>query len=379
MKKILVIIIVLAVMFSSTVFAENIYNLQQDLDWIDKELENTIYQRKEYQEDKDWYENFAKQMEENMQQHLSDLEFKEGRIDELKKTINDFIDSIARTELDYQQKVLLLKKRIVDGYIDSQVNLLTILADSKNISEFYEKLEIRKYIARHDQELMDEIEMLAVDLSEKKARAEALQIDYEVSLRKTQIAIGNIEELKGIADTTIEYSASQIAILEAREDQLEKEADNLLKAIQKLMQEISYAGGDMVWPVPANRGTLDPGDFFGMRMHPIFNYERMHTGIDIGAPKGANILAANSGTVIMAGWSTGYGNRVVIDHGGGIATLYAHCNKMLVYVGQAVEKGQVIAEIGETGWATGPHLHFEVMKNGERFNPLEFVNQKSGT
>lgn len=379
MKKILVIIIVLAVMFSSTVFAENIYNLQQDLDWIDKELENTIYQRKEYQEDKDWYENFAKQMEENMQQHLSDLEFKEGRIDELKKTINDFIDSIARTELDYQQKVLLLKKRIVDGYIDSQVNLLTILADSKNISEFYEKLEIRKYIARHDQELMDEIEMLAVDLSEKKARAEALQIDYEVSLRKTQIAIGNIEELKGIADTTIEYSASQIAILEAREDQLAKEADNLLKAIQKLMQEISYAGGDMIWPVPANRGTLDPGDFFGMRMHPIFNYKRMHTGIDIGAPKGANILAANSGTVIMAGWSTGYGNRVVIDHGGGIATLYAHCNKMLVYVGQAVEKGQVIAEIGETGWATGPHLHFEVMKNGERFNPLEFVNQKSGT
>jgi len=116
-----------------------------------------------------------------------------------------------------------------------------------------------------------------------------------------------------------------------------------------------------------------------MRMHPIFHYERMHTGIDIGAPKGANILAANSGTVIMSGWSTGYGNRVVIDHGGSIATLYAHCNKILVYVGQAVDKGQVIAYVGETGWATGPHLHFEVMKEGERFNPLEFVNQKSGT
>jgi len=379
MKKVFVIILVLAVVFSTSVLAENIYDLQQDLDWIDKELENTIYQRKEYQESKDWFESLAEQMDDSMTQQLQDLEHKEERIDELKKTINEFIDSIARTELEYQEKMALLKKRIIDGYIDSKMNLLTLLADSDNISDFYEKLEIRKYIARYDQELLNEVETLALDLSEKKARAEALQIDYEVSKRMTELAIQNIETLKETADTTIEVSTSQIAILEAKENQLAKEADNILEAIRKLMQEIDYAGGNMVWPVPANRGPLDPGDFFGMRMHPIFHYERMHTGIDIGAPKGANILAANSGTVIMSGWSTGYGNRVVIDHGGSIATLYAHCNKILVYVGQAVDKGQVIAYVGETGWATGPHLHFEVMKEGERFNPLEFVNQKSGT
>ncbi len=379
MKKVFVIILILAVVFSTSVFAENIYDLQQDLDWIDKELENTIYQRKEYQESKEWFEDFAESMDSSMAKQLEDLEYKEERLTELDKTINDFINSIARTELEYQEKLTLLKKRIVDGYIDSKVNLLTILADSENISDFYEKLEIRKYIARYDQELLNEVENLALDLTDKKARAEALQIDFEVSLRKTQIAIQNIEDLREKADVTIEYSASQIAILEAKEDQLEEEADALLKTIQKLMQERDYAGGDMIWPVPANRSPLDPGDFFGMRMHPIFKYERMHTGIDIGAPKGANILAANSGTVIMAGWSTGYGNRVVIDHGGGIATLYAHCSKMLVYVGQGVEKGQVIALIGETGWATGPHLHFEVMKEGKRVDPLDFVNQRSGT
>lgn len=379
MKKIFIIVLILAVVLSTSVFAENIYDLQQDLDWIDKELENTIYQRKEYQESKDWYEEFANDMETSMAHQLEDLEYKENKLDALDKTINDFIDSIARTELEYQEKLALLKKRIVDGYIDSKINILTLLADAGNVSDFYEKLEIRKYVARHDQELIDEVEMLGLDLTEKKARAEALQIEFEVSLKKTQMAIQNIEDLKQKADSTIEHSASQIAILEAREDQLEIEADNLLKTIQKLMQERDYAGGDMIWPVPANRGALDPGDFFGMRMHPIFGYMRMHSGIDIGAPKNANILAANSGTVIMVGWSTGYGNRVVIDHGGGIATLYAHCNKILVYKGQAVEKGQVIALIGETGWATGPHLHFEVMKEGERVDPLEFVNQKSGT
>jgi murein DD-endopeptidase MepM/ murein hydrolase activator NlpD len=379
MKKVLVILLLITVVFASSVLADNIYDLQQDLDWLDKELENTIYMRKEYQDSKSWYEDFAEQMNESMQQQLADLEFKEGRIEELKKTIDDFVASIARTELEYQEKLLMLKQRIIDGYIDSKVNLLTILADSKNISEFYEKLEIRKYVTKYDQELLKEVENLALDLTEKKARAEALQIDYEVSVRKTQIAIENIENLQEKADSTIEYSASQIAILEAREDQLEQEADRILETIRKLMQERAYAGGEMVWPVPANRGPLDKGDFYGMRMHPIFGYERMHTGIDIGAPKNANIIAANSGTVIMAGWSTGYGNRVVIDHGGGIATLYAHCNKILVYVGQAVEQGQVVALIGETGWATGPHLHFEVMEEGERVDPLKFVNQKSGT
>jgi murein DD-endopeptidase MepM/ murein hydrolase activator NlpD len=379
MKKVLVILLLIAVVFTSSVFAENIYDLQQDLDWLDRELENTIYQRKEYQASKNWYESFAADMEEDMARQIEDLEYKENRIFELEIRLNEYIDSIARTEIEYQEMLILLKQRIIDGYIDSKVNLLTIFADSKNISEFYEKLEIRKYITRYDQELINDIENLALDLSEKKARAEALKIDYEVSLRKTELIIQNIEDLRAKADTTIEHSASQIAILEAKEEEFLRQADEILEAIRKLQQEMEYAGGQMIWPVPANRGPLDPGDFYGMRMHPIFHEMRMHTGIDIGAPKNANILAVNSGTVIIAGWSNGYGNKVVIDHGGGIATLYAHCNKILVHVGQGVEKGQVIALIGETGWATGPHLHFEILKDGERHDPLDFVNQKSGT
>ncbi len=379
MKKVFIVLLIIGVIMSSSVLAENIYDLQQDLDWLDKQIESTIYQRKEAEEDLDFYGHLAEEMNKNLTTQLEELEYKEERIEALGKTINDFIESIARTELEYAKKLTLLKNRIVDGYIDSKTNLLSLFVDSENVSDFYEKIEIKKYITLHDKELIDEVDMLAIDLAEKLARAEILKIDYEVSKRFNELAIQNINELKTTADSTVILSTSQIAVLEAKENQLTIEADDILKVIRKLQAEMVYAGGDMIWPVPANRGALSKGDLFGMRMHPIFHYMRMHTGIDIGAPKGANILAANAGTVIMAGWSTGYGNRIVVDHGGAIATLYAHCSKMLVKVGDDVAQGQVIALIGETGWATGPHLHFEVMEAGERVDPLKFVTQKSGT
>ncbi len=379
MKKVLLILLIVSLIFSSSVFANNIYDMQQSKDWVDRELEETINQKEEYQDSKSYYEGISSQIDESLIEQNKGLLEKEGVIKALEEEINGFIEDISETEFQYYEKLNLLKKRILDGYIDSKVNLLTILSESKSIADFYEKLEIRKYIARHDEELVEEIGMLQIDLAEKKARAEALKIDYEVALNFTQIAIGNLNIIQDKADKTAKMSAEQIAFLQKREDDLERESKDMLDAIRQMQQEMEYSGGDMIWPVPANRGALDPGDFFGMRFHPIFYEWRMHNGIDIGARTGANIIAANSGTVIITGYSTGYGNRVVIDHGGGIATLYAHASKILVKKGQHVDKGEVIALIGSTGWSTGPHLHFEVVVDGVKIDPLEYVNQKSGT
>lgn len=113
---------------------------------------------------------------------------------------------------------------------------------------------------------------------------------------------------------------------------------------------------------------------FGMRFHPILHRWRMHTGIDLGAPYGTSIHVAATGTVIAAQYMRGYGNVVIVDHGGGIATLYAHCSRLLVTVGEHVTQGQVIAKVGATGMATGPHLHFEVRVNGHPVNPEKFVH-----
>ena len=114
---------------------------------------------------------------------------------------------------------------------------------------------------------------------------------------------------------------------------------------------------------------------YGTRTHPVTGRVKRHAGVDIGAGYGTNIYAANSGTVLVAGWNSGgYGNYVVIDHGGGITTLYGHCSSLCVSKGQTVTKGQVIAKVGSTGMSTGPHLHFEVLKNGSTTNPMSYFN-----
>jgi murein DD-endopeptidase MepM/ murein hydrolase activator NlpD len=123
-----------------------------------------------------------------------------------------------------------------------------------------------------------------------------------------------------------------------------------------------------MWPVV---GNMVSG--FGMRYHPILHVMRMHTGIDIAAPYGTLVKAADGGQVIQAGYDGGYGNTILVYHGGGFATWYAHLQGFNCSVGQFVARGQVIGFVGSTGLATGPHLHFEVRINGEPQNPLQFL------
>ena len=112
---------------------------------------------------------------------------------------------------------------------------------------------------------------------------------------------------------------------------------------------------------------------YGYRIHPIYGTMRFHSGIDIGAYYGSSILAADSGVVIEAGWIGGYGNTVIIDHGGGYSTLYGHASQLYVHPGQLVQQGEPIAAVGSTGNSTGPHLHFEVRINGDPVDPLGFI------
>ena len=145
--------------------------------------------------------------------------------------------------------------------------------------------------------------------------------------------------------------------------------DKILKATLANIGE-EYIGGELAWPLPGY-ATITSG--YGMRMHPIFGVYRLHTGVDIGAPLGSIIVAANEGVVILSEYSSSYGNYVMIDHGGGVITLYAHGLESWVEVGQEVKKGDEIMLVGSTGWSTGPHLHFEVRINGETLDPLPYI------
>lgn len=156
-------------------------------------------------------------------------------------------------------------------------------------------------------------------------------------------------------------------------DELEAESEKIAEEIRRLEKSdtTGYQGsGKFKWPTPGYTRITSP---YGMRTHPILRTKRMHTGIDIGAPKGANVVAAENGKVIFAGWNNAYGQTVIISHGGNITSMYAHLTSYSVKVGQEVKKGAVIAKVGSTGWSTGPHLHFEVRKNGNTIDPMPYL------
>jgi murein DD-endopeptidase MepM/ murein hydrolase activator NlpD len=155
--------------------------------------------------------------------------------------------------------------------------------------------------------------------------------------------------------------------------QLEQDSRNIGLFIQQRLGQSRYniafrGSGQMLLPC---LGEITSG--FGWRMHPVLGYERFHAGIDIGADYGSTIYAADQGIVMFAGWYGGYGNAVVIDHGGGITTLYGHTSELYVVEGQTVSKGTAIAAVGSTGLSTGPHLHFEVRRQGEPTDPMAYL------
>ena len=146
------------------------------------------------------------------------------------------------------------------------------------------------------------------------------------------------------------------------------------QAITSVKVGEDYVGGEFAWPAP---GYSTITSKYGMRVHPILKTHRIHSGTDIAMPMGAYIIAANDGVVTKAGYSTtGYGNMVLIDHGGGVSTLYGHGSEILVQAGQTVKRGDIIMKAGSTGWSTGPHLHFEVRINGQHVDSLPYITGK---
>ena len=203
-------------------------------------------------------------------------------------------------------------------------------------------------------ELLTKLDAERRVLEADAARLEELRIAAEAELAEVQSLLGSIR--------------SQIAAAAEHKDGLEADAARLQRELERLQSSSGEAPSILSYPV--NGRVSSP---FGYRVHPIFGTRRLHTGIDMSAPYGATITAAGTGTVILSGPYGGYGNAVVIDHGGGLATLYAHQSKIAVSVGQIVDRGQTVGYIGCTGYCTGPHLHFEARESGVPVDPMKYL------
>jgi murein DD-endopeptidase MepM/ murein hydrolase activator NlpD len=315
---------------------------------------------------------------------IADLEKKgyqksqiEAKLKDIEAAIKTLDSAIAQAQSEYDAQLKLFQDRIVVLYVQSRTKADSEeLLQSTDFDQMFKKVHMLQLVSKFDQDLMTNLEKKQAEIDGLKASKQKEEENAQQQLEESLKAINGLEASRAAADDRVEKSKQDIAQLEKSEDALEKEAQELGALIRKASSSGTKYSGIMQWPLP---GYYRIGSGFGYRMHPILHYKKFHGGIDIGAPMGTPIHAAASGTIIWAGWrSGGSGNTVIIDHGGGISTLYLHIKSggILVREGQKVNAGDIIARVGSTGLSTGPHLHFEVRKNGERQNPLNYVSNK---
>lgn len=298
-----------------------------------------------------------------LEQKLDELETaiaeNEVKLDKLKIELEE-----AQKKVDTQNENL--NDRLRNMYKTSSVGYVDVLLDSGSVSEFLTNLDLVKIIYKDDQRVLEELKTAREEVEKKKNAVEELQADLEASKEVTA-------EEKSVIEAKKAEVAKNNDELDKMNDELQAEADRMTSVIASTGSSSSnstYTGGVLEWPTPSSSYITSP---FGNRVHPISGRYSFHTGVDIGASSGSAIIAANDGKVILAGWNGGYGKCVIVDHGGGITTLYAHCSSINVSYGQHVSRGQTIARVGTTGNSTGPHLHFEVRLNGAYKNPLNYV------
>ena len=292
-----------------------------------------------------------------------------------------------------------LDARLVDVYEYGPTTYLEALLDSTSFVDFIQRWDFIHYILRADSDLIAVINKdqaayeRVVGALETTENELASQVDQQTGARRQLSALAQErQQLLAVAQGQRDQVAQQVyqleeltAAEEARLQELivEKQREDALAVVRARLaaaqarRAAAIAAGlpppreqplgpiQFAWPV---RGPITSP--FGMRVDPVTGEYSLHSGVDIGADYGVPIQAAADGNVIYAGWYGGYGYAIIIDHGGGYSTLYAHCSSMYVGVNQPVRRGQVIGAVGATGWATGPHLHFEIRINGKPIDPL---------
>jgi len=354
-------------------FADKLTEVQNQKKTVDKKISDLNKEKKNQEQKLKSVKEQKEEIEAAQKQEQQKYDKLVSEIEELKQSIAELDKSIEASEKEYNEKLELLKVRLRVMYENSDYTYIDTLAQSKSVIDFFERLELMSTITKKDKEIVESIKQAKQDIEYKKqlvvGQKEQVQLKADESLK----TIGNLSATRASLDDQIKEINTRLKKIEQEEDKLISQSNALVNQIKSLQKSGSYAGGSMTWPCPSSK-TIS--SYYGNRLHPILKKYKMHTGIDISASQGSSIVAANKGTVIMAGWQSGYGYTVVVDHGGGITTLYAHCSKILVSVGQSVKAGETIAKVGSTGMSTGPHLHFEVRKNGATTNPLNYVSNK---
>ena len=364
------IVFILIILIVSPIFAATKSELQQ-------KKQEAQEQKQEVQEQKSAAIEAVRKINDSITENEEKLDSVTDELTNIKSEILNLKKDLDETQKKYESQEDLLQDRIIAQYEAGETTFLDVILSSSSFSDFLSNYFLVSEILENDSDLLTSIENQKNKIEKSKESLE----DKEKSL-KTKKA--EQEKIQVVLKNQKSEKQSKVANLNAEEKKLSSQIDEYNKALQQLetaakkasqasySSNTKYVGGKMLWPCPSSTRITST---FGGRASPGGIGSTNHKGIDIGASSGAAIVAALDGKVVYTGYNTARGNYVMIDHGGGIITLYQHGlnGSIKVSTGQSVSKGQTIMGVGSTGYSTGPHLHFEVWENGTPVNPIKYV------
>ncbi len=381
----LIIIILMAVsMISSFVIvgsvakAQSVDDMQQQLEELAKKKQkleqelNAISQKKKNELEK------KSIIDEQVNATRDEINVLNGVINSLDKQLDNAQNELDTASKTLDEKLQLSKNRIRSAYEQGEASYLEIIIQSKSVYDFISKIEIVSQIANRDKEVIEQVKKSKETIEAKKIEIEQSKAEKEKNAESLKSKQNSLSKKQAQSDQLIQEINSDAAATKRAVLAAEAEEEKLQAEIRKMLSSSGNSElidtGEFRWPLNTKFNNITSK--FGYRTHPVTGKYKLHTGVDIASSgiKGSSIYAAKGGTVLKAGYNTGYGNYVLIDHGGGYATLYGHASTLTVSAGQNVSRGDVLGYVGSTGYSTGPHLHFEIIKNGEYTNPLTYFS-----
>lgn len=307
------------------------------------------------------------------------LRSNQQNLSKTRQELNQLNTALETTRQEADILKVQAKERVRRIYTSGRTNMLQMLLDSKDIPSFMDRLTYKRYLVKQDESLLTQLDKRVDDYKRQVEEKRRKEQEIDTSIREIESLRGNISTRllhdkklreRYWRDAKAYERAERDLLAESRK--LESEIKNLTKKPSAGASKTSQASGEFIWPM---KGTITSR--YGYRRHPIHRKRLMHTGIDIARPYGYPVKASNSGTVIFSGWRGGYGKVVMINHGNingkNVVTLYGHLSSTTVGKGAKVRKGQTVGKVGSTGYATGPHLHFETRENGKTVNPSKYL------
>lgn len=406
MRRILHLIFATLLLVHTVVFADEIEELEGQKAEYDAAAEEARLVVETIQAKIDSVSEIKRMLDDEANLAVADYETKQANLEETLLRIEENEQKLLATEDDYTEKHSKLEKRVRDIYINGQISYLDVMFGAQDFGDFLTRMDLLKRVMMQDSALVNEVLNYR---NEIKAIGRQLEEDRRRQVEQAMIA----EDAKDVKLAKVAEQQALIDMMENDKDTYNRQYDEMMAAsnqVAQLIQESKYRAaaeearrqeeaarqaqrtiqptgsyessddenyqayvpatnsGAMIWPI-----TGPITSEFGWRSHPIFGGQRFHSGLDIGGDYGLPIHAAQSGIVSHSGWIDGYGNTVMIEHGGGIVTLYGHNESLAVDVGQHVNQGDVIAYCGSTGNSTGPHCHFEVRLDGEPVSPFNYL------